>query len=104
MSNDFDRLPVAHESRQIYISYIFFAATIVLVGALHLATPFLTVLFGYFAISKLHVVRSKTVALILFTFVVTFSFYAFVVFVKHALKGLPEIADKSIPKVLAYAQ
>jgi predicted PurR-regulated permease PerM len=104
MASDFDRLPATHESRPIYISYIFFAVTIILVGSLHLATPFLTVLFCYFVIRKLHVTRSKIVALLLFLFVITLSFYAFVVFVRHAIKGLPEIADKSIPRVLAFAQ
>src|SRR3954471_9306580 len=100
MSNDFDRLPITHESRPIYISYIFFAATIVLVAALHLATPLLTVLFCYFAIKKLYVTRSKTIALILFLVVMGLSFYAFAIFVKYAIKGLPEIAENSIPKVL----
>src|SRR5258706_13402059 len=104
MSNDFDRLPVTNENRPIAISSIFFAANIILVAWLHLATPFLTVLFCYFVIKKLHFSRSKVVALVLFLFVVSLSFYAFVVFVKHALRGLPEIADTSIPKVLAFAQ
>jgi predicted PurR-regulated permease PerM len=104
MSNDFDRLPLTHEGRPIYISYIFFAATIVLVAALHLATPLLTVLFCYFVITKLHFVRSKTLTLILFACVTIFAFYAFALFVKSALKGLPEIAESSIPKVAAYAE
>jgi predicted PurR-regulated permease PerM len=104
MSNDFDRLPITHENRPIYISYIFFAVTIVLVAALHLATPLLTVLFCYFAIKKLYVTRSKTIALILFLVVMGLSFYAFAIFVKYAIKGLPEIAENSIPKVLAYAE
>jgi predicted PurR-regulated permease PerM len=104
MSNDFDRLPITHESRPIYISYIFFAATIILVAWLHLATPLLTVLFCYFLIRKLYIARSKALALILFFFVTVLSFYAFVIFVRHALKGLPEIVENSIPKVMAYAE
>jgi predicted PurR-regulated permease PerM len=104
MSNDFDRLPITHESRPIYYSYIFFAATIILVAWLHLATPLLTVLFCYFLIKKLYITRSKTLALLLFFFVTILSFYAFVIFVRHALKGLPEIAETSIPKVMAYAE
>jgi predicted PurR-regulated permease PerM len=104
MSNDFDRLPVTHESRPIYFSYALFALTIVLVAWLHLATPLLTVLFCYFLIKKLYITPSKTVALLMFFFVTALSFYAFVIFVKHALKGLPEIAESSIPKVLAFAE
>jgi predicted PurR-regulated permease PerM len=104
MQNDFDKLPMTHESRPIYISYIFLAATIVLVGWLHLATPLLTVLFCYFVINKLHVTRNKIVPLILFFLVVTLAFSGFVIFVKHALKGLPEIAEKSIPSVMKFAE
>jgi predicted PurR-regulated permease PerM len=109
MSNDFekhdlDRLPLTHENRPIYISYIFLAATLVIVGSLHLATPLLTVLFCFFVINKLHFTRSKIPALIFFLCVVSLAFCGFVVFVKHALKGLPEIAEKSIPRVIEYAQ
>ena len=109
MSNDFDkhdldRLPLTHENRPIYISYIFLAATLVVVGWLHLATPLLTVLFCFFVIKKLHFTRAKIPALILFLCVVTLAFYGFVIFAKHSLKGLPEIAERSLPKVIEYAQ
>ena len=95
MTSDYDRMPATHESRPIYISYIFFAATLVLVGWLHLATPLLTVLFCYFALQKMHFVKNKAVALILFFIASSLAFYGFVLFVKNALHGLPEIAECS---------
>lgn len=104
MTNDLDRLPATHESRPIYISYIFFAVTLVLVGALHLATPLLTVLFCYFTLQKFRLGGSKAVAYMLFFLTLSLTFYGFVTFARHAVKGLPDIAAKSIPKVIAYAQ
>jgi predicted PurR-regulated permease PerM len=94
----------AHESRPIYISYFFLAATIFLVGALHLATPLLTVLFCYFALHKLHFTRSKALTILMFSVVVGLGFYAFALFIKSALRDLPDIADKSIPRVVDYAE
>jgi predicted PurR-regulated permease PerM len=104
MTNDFDRLPATHESRPIYISYIFFAATLVLVGSLHLATPLLTVLFCYFTLKKLNLIGNKAIALALFFITLTLAFWGFATFVRHAIQGLPDIAAKSIPKVVSYAQ
>jgi hypothetical protein len=104
MTSEFEGVPATHENRPVYISYIFLAATLVLVGWGHLATPLLTVLFCYFVLKKLHFTRSKATALVLFFAVLVVSFYGFVVFVKNALHGLPEIAEKSIPRVLAFAQ
>ena len=93
-----------HENRPIYISYFFLAATIFLVGSLHLATPLLTVLFCYFVLHKLHVSRSKVLTLVLFTVVVALAFYSFAIFVREALENLPKIVEKSMPKVIAFAQ
>lgn len=104
MTSEYEKLPATHESRPVYISYIFFAATIVLVGGLHLATPFLTVLFCYFAIRKLDFMKSKGMALLLFFVVMALAFSGFVYFVKRALHDLPEIAAKSIPMVMNWAK
>jgi predicted PurR-regulated permease PerM len=104
MSSDTETRRLTHESRPIYISYVFLAATIILVGWLHLATPLLTVLFCYFVLHKLHFTRSKGLTLTLFTVVVALAFYSFVIFMKNALKDLPDIVEKSMPKVIAFAQ
>jgi predicted PurR-regulated permease PerM len=102
--SDTEIRPSAHENRPIYISYFFLAATIFLVGSLHLSTPLLTVLFCYFVLHKLHFTRSKALTLMLFTVVVALAFYSFVIFVRHALKGLPEIAENSMPRMIDFAQ
>jgi predicted PurR-regulated permease PerM len=104
MTNELERSDLTHENRPVYISYIFFALTIILVGTLHLATPFLTVLFCYFVLRKLYFGKSKVLALVLFFVVIGLGFYGFVIFVKNALQDLPDIAARAIPKVLAYAQ
>src|SRR5436190_12861383 len=101
--NDTEIRRLAHENRPVYISYFFLAATLFLVGWLHLATPLLTVLLGYFVLNKLHFTRSKVLTLVLFTVVVAFAFYSFATFVRYNLKKLPDIAEESIPKVIEFA-
>ncbi len=77
---------------------------LILVGWLHLATPLITVLFAYFAISKLHFARNKWVAVTIFVVLVMAIFYGFGVFVKHALEALPNIVNTVVPKVTEYAK
>jgi predicted PurR-regulated permease PerM len=103
MTSDTEMRVSAHRSKPIYISYFFLAATIFLVGSLHLATPLLTVLFCYFALHKLHFTRSKALTIVMFSLVVVLGFYAFALFVKSGLNDLPDIAEKSIPRVVEYA-
>src|SRR5688572_12777353 len=84
-------------------SYIFVAVALVLVGWLKLATLTLTLLFSYFALSKLYFFRRKWLAVWLFAILVTAIFYGFVFFVKEALETLPKIAHTSIPMIIDYA-
>jgi predicted PurR-regulated permease PerM len=91
-------------SRLARISYIFMAAVLVLVGWLHLAVPLLTVLFAYFALSKLHFTRFKWVAVITFVVLMLGIFYGFVTFVRQALVALPDLIGTAIPMVVAYAE
>jgi len=97
------------QSRPMYISYFFFAATLVLVGSLHLATPLLTVLFCYFVISKLHFVRSKALTLTLFIAVIVIAFWGFVVFLRHTTgkegrEGLLKIVETALPRAMSFAE
>jgi predicted PurR-regulated permease PerM len=98
-----------HQSRPVYFSYLFFAATLILVGALHLATPFLTVLFCYFLIAKLHFVRSKVLTLVLFVIVIALAFWGFVVFLRHTTgregrDSLMKIVENSLPRAMTFAE
>ncbi len=85
------------------VSYLFVFGLLILVGWLHLATPFITVLFAYFALDKLSVMPKKWLTLSLFIVLVSGIFYLFAHFIKEAIVALPEIAEDSIPKIVAYA-
>jgi predicted PurR-regulated permease PerM len=76
---------------------------LVLVGWLHLAVPLLTVLFAYFALSKLHFTRYKWLAVGTFVVLMFGFFYGFVIFVRQALYALPELIGTAIPMVIGYA-
>jgi len=91
-------------SRIARISYIFMVVVLVLVGWLHLAVPLLTVLFAYFALSKLHVTRYKWVAVGAFVVMMLGIFYGFVIFVKQAIHALPDMIGTAIPMVIGYAE
>jgi predicted PurR-regulated permease PerM len=86
------------------ISYAFILLTILFVGWLHLATPFITVLFAYFALSKLDLGRSRWFAVGLFLLLVLGIFYGFVLFAKNAWYAFPKIADTAIRSILDFAQ
>jgi predicted PurR-regulated permease PerM len=77
--------------------------TFVLVAWLGLATPFITVLFSYFALEQLSYRGSKTIAVTLFLLVVLLAGYGFGYFFHEALQELPKIADNAIPAIIKFA-
>jgi predicted PurR-regulated permease PerM len=84
-------------------SYIFIVAVLILVGWLKLTTFALTLLFSYFALSKLYYFRRKWLAVCLFAVLMAGISYGFVFFVKEAIETLPKIAHTSIPMIIDYA-
>ena len=86
------------------VSYAFIALLLVLVCVLHLATPFVTVLFSYFALSKLRFGQGKWLAVTLFLILVLALGAGFYHFVKRAYVAVPKIATTTIPKVIEYAE
>ncbi len=87
------------------LSYGVLAATIILVGLLHLGTPLLVVLFSYFALRQLYfLTKRKWLALILFGIVVAGIATAAVFLTRAAVLALPDVADTSIPSASAWAQ
>jgi predicted PurR-regulated permease PerM len=86
------------------VSYGFIVILLGVVASLKLATPLLTVLFSYFLLSKLHVGRSKKLAILLFSLVVTGAFLGFAYFLGQALTAFPEIVRKSVPVITEYAK
>jgi len=91
-------------TQQTRISYVFIAVMLLLVGFLHLATPFITVLFCYFALRRLRFGKGKLVAVALFLIMVLGLGYGFYYFVKQAYLALPRIANTAIPVVINYAE
>lgn len=86
-------------------SYAFMAVVLIAVAALHLATPLLTALFGYLALTRLHVfIRRKWLLVLFFSLLVIAAGYVLTYFLAHAFKALPEIADRSIPSIIAWAK
>src|SRR5213592_4810682 len=86
------------------ISFAFIVGTLLLVGGLHLATPLLVVLFSFFALSKLQVIRAKWEAIALFLLLVAAVFFAFVHWLKEAFDAVPPIITTSIPSIVQYAR
>jgi predicted PurR-regulated permease PerM len=91
-------------TRPARISYWIIAATIVLVGVLHLGTPLLATLFSLFVLQKLHWTRHKWLALTVFTLIVVGASFALGHFTTQAVVALPAVAEKAIPSIIDYAE
>jgi predicted PurR-regulated permease PerM len=86
-------------------SYAALAATLILVGFLHLGAPLLALLFSYFVLTKMGgFIRNKWLTLALFIVVVAAITYAAGHFTRAAIAALPKIADNSIPAAITWAQ
>ncbi|MBI3192496.1 MAG: AI-2E family transporter, partial [Pedosphaera parvula] len=73
-------------------------------GWLHLATPLITALFSYLALTKLNFGSSGRTAVGLFIILVLGISYGFVFFTTKALVAAPKIAASAIPAVIDFAQ
>ncbi len=93
-------------SRLVRVSYLFMLGALSVVGWMHLATPLLTVLFSYLALTKLHFFKrgGKGLAVVLFLVLVSGIAYALGHFISHTVRALPVIADKAIPSIIDWAQ
>jgi predicted PurR-regulated permease PerM len=86
------------------ISYVIMAVLLVLIGWLHLGVLVLTSFFGYFALLKFSFGKSKTLGVALYIVVVAAIGYGLVYFSRQVRQQLPEIAKKTIPAVVGYAE
>jgi predicted PurR-regulated permease PerM len=86
------------------VSYGVIIAIILVAGATHLAVPLVTVLFSYFALSKLHFSRNKWVSLTLFLLLVAVVLSGIGLLIREAIVAFPKIASESIPPLIVYAQ
>jgi predicted PurR-regulated permease PerM len=91
-------------SKSTRISYVIMAVSLVLIAWLHLGTLALTFLFGVFALRLFSFGRSRALGVALYLLVVAAIGYGLVVFSSRAYRQLPEIAEKTIPAVVGYAE
>ena len=91
-------------TRSTRISYAIMAALLVLIGWFHLGVLVLTAFFGYFALEKFSLRRSKVLGVALYIVVVAAIMCGLFLFSRHAYKQLPEIANQTIPAVVEYAK
>ena len=91
-------------SKPARISYIIMAVLLLLIGWLHLGTLVLTVLFGYFALQQLSFGRSKLLGMSLYLIAVVAATWGLIYFSHKAYKQLPDIATRTIPAVVDFAE
>lgn len=90
-------------SNSVRFSYLVIFSTLVLAAALHLTTPFITILFCYLVLNTLCWRDRKWLAVLVFVFLCAGLFSGFGFFLKQASKVLPEIVSTSIPQLVEYA-
>jgi len=90
-------------TKPVGISYLVLLITLALAGWLHLATLLITILFSSFALAKLHFAKPRWLAVVLFLILVAATFSGFAVFFKKAIEDLPQVVQKSIPGIVAFA-
>ncbi len=88
------------------VSYWFISGAFVLVGWLHLALPFLAILFAYLALTKLHLFRrwGKWPAVIIFLMLLAGVANLLGTLINQVVQTLPEIANEAIPKFILWAK
>lgn len=90
-------------SKPVALSYLTILVALVLAALLHLGTPIVTVLFSYFALTKLNFGNRRWLAVSLFFVLVAIVFCSFVFFLRQALVELPDIAATAIPVIVQFA-
>jgi len=86
------------------ISYVMMAVLLVLIGWLHLGVLVLTSFFGYFALQKFSLGKSKILGVGLYVILVALIGYGVVYFSRQVRVQLPKIAETAIPAVAEYAE
>src|SRR5437588_7173179 len=87
-------------------SYWVVIGVLVVAGWLHLASPLVAILFAYFALTMLHfpIRGGRVIALLIFLVLLSGIGYALGFLIRRSVHDLPEIADKAIPSMIAWAQ
>lgn len=91
-------------SKPARLSYAIMAVLLVLIAWLHMGVLLLTALFGHFALEKFSFGRSKFLGTVLYLVAVVGIGSGLFLFSRQAYVTLPEIADKTIPAMVGYAE
>lgn len=86
------------------ISFLLFAAALVLVASLNLGTCLLTVLFGQLALQFFGHFRSKLLSASLYLVAAIVLVAGLCFLASRAYRTLPQVADQAIPAMVAYAE
>ena len=86
------------------ISFVFMAATMVMLGVLDMATPLLAVFFSYFALTKLRLGGKKWVGIVLFLLLASGILFALLFFLNRSRVALPDVTNKLIPTLVEHAR
>jgi len=87
-------------------SFYFMLGLLVLIVALRLATPLLAALFIYLALNRLALRRTggRWFAVAVLLVLLAGATFGLWYFINQTIRSLPEIADKSIPSIIAWAK
>lgn len=96
--------PVGHMTRATRISYAFVVGLLVLAATLHITTPLITVLFAFFAMSRLSFWGRRWLGVTLFAVLFAAVLWSAGYFAKQAVVALPRLGEEAIPKVIGYAE
>jgi len=91
-------------SHSLRISYVTMAVLLVLVGWFHLGVLLITAFFGYFALEQFSFGRSRILGLVIYLVVVVGVGCGLFFFSHRVFKALPEIAERTIPAVVEFAE
>ncbi len=88
------------------ISFGFIVLVLVLAGWLRMGTLLLAVLFSYYIITKLNFMkpRAKWLAVVVFLAILAGLAYAVTYFIHATVKALPNIAERAVPAIIAWAR
>ncbi len=84
-------------------SFILIFLIVVGIFVFKLATPFITILFGYLTLHYIGRFLPKGLAILAFSILVLTVFYLFGHFITEAVRALPMAANKAIPLTIDYA-
>lgn len=85
-------------------SYVFIFLLLVVTAWMHLGLPLIAVMLSFFTLEKLHFVKAKSLAIVIFSVLVLGAFYGAAHFLHQALIALPKIAETSIPSIIRFAE